>query len=189
MPCLLRHGQVVTFFHELGHGIHDLVSKTAFARFHGPGGTSVDFGELPSQLLENWCFVPSVLKELSQHYSAVSPAYLETWREKKKGEVNPPPETIPDDLIAKISAVYRVNNSLEHLNQILMATFDLKVHQIETAQEIEALDIATLYSELRRQIYPVDMPQSEVEEGWGNGYASFGHLMGEYDAGYYSYTL
>lgn len=60
-PCLLRHDDVVTLFHELGHGIHDMVSKTLYARFHGSGGTVVDFGEATNQMLENWCWDPSQL--------------------------------------------------------------------------------------------------------------------------------
>lgn len=79
-PSLLKHDEVVTLFHELGHGIHDLVGRTTYSRFHG---TSVvrDFVEAPSQMLENWCWTPSQLKSLSNHYSTG--------------------EKIPDDLIEK----------------------------------------------------------------------------------------
>jgi len=58
-------------FHELGHGIHDLVSKTKYGRFHGSAGTVIDFGEAPRQVLEKWFLMPSELKRLSRHYSSL----------------------------------------------------------------------------------------------------------------------
>ena len=63
---------VVTFFHEMGHVFHGLLSRTAFARFHG---TSVarDFVEAPSQMLENWCWEPKVLEMMSSHYEKKVP--------------------------------------------------------------------------------------------------------------------
>merc|ERR1711939_383107 len=65
-PSLLKHDEVTTLFHELGHGIHDLVSRTTYSRFHGTN-TVRDFVEAPSQMLENWCWTPSQLKALSRH--------------------------------------------------------------------------------------------------------------------------
>ena len=71
-PALMRHDDVVTFFHEMGHVFHGLLSRTKFARFHG---TSVarDFVEAPSQMLENWCFEPKVLELMSSHYETKKP--------------------------------------------------------------------------------------------------------------------
>ena len=84
-PSLLKHDEVVTLFHELGHGIHDLVSKTIYSRFHGTS-TVRDFVEAPSQMLENWCWTPSQLKALSHHYSSLSPEYEAAWREQTKDD-------------------------------------------------------------------------------------------------------
>ena len=71
-PALMQHSDVVTFFHEMGHVFHGLLSKTTFARFHG---TSVarDFVEAPSQMLENWCYEPKVLEVMSSHYETGKP--------------------------------------------------------------------------------------------------------------------
>ena len=71
-PALMRHDDVVTFFHEMGHVFHGLLSRTKFSRFHG---TSVagDFVEAPSQMLENWCFEPKVLELMSSHYETKKP--------------------------------------------------------------------------------------------------------------------
>lgn len=71
-PALMRHDDVVTFFHEMGHVFHGLLSKTKYSRFHG---TSVarDFVEAPSQMLENWCWEPKVLEKMSSHYETKQP--------------------------------------------------------------------------------------------------------------------
>jgi metallopeptidase MepB len=79
---------------ELGHGIHNLVSKTRYSRFHGTSGLFFDFVEMPSMMLENWCWIPDVLQELSCHYSKLSPSYLDKWRRDHPGEVMDPPKQI-----------------------------------------------------------------------------------------------
>ena len=68
-------------FHELGHGIHDLVSKTRFARFHSPEGVAPDFGQLPSQLFEQLFWVRSQIKAFSLHYSYLNDAVFRIWQE------------------------------------------------------------------------------------------------------------
>ena len=69
----------VMVFHELGHGIHDLVCKTRFACCHGPEAAPVDFGEAPSQMLENWCWRPEILKKLGRHWSYRDFKSFEAW--------------------------------------------------------------------------------------------------------------
>ncbi|QGA20347.1 hypothetical protein EYB26_008049 [Talaromyces marneffei] len=71
-PCLLHHSDMVTLFHELGHGIHDLVRKTRYSRFHGTM-TVLDFCETPSKMLENWCWLSRPLQSLSHHYETGEP--------------------------------------------------------------------------------------------------------------------
>ena len=71
-PSLLKHDEVVTLFHELGHGIHDLAGRTKYSRFHGTS-TVRDFVEAPSQMLENWCWEPKVLERLTCHHETKQP--------------------------------------------------------------------------------------------------------------------
>jgi metallopeptidase MepB len=173
-------------FHELGHGIHDLVSKTRFARFHGTM-TVIDFGEAPSQMLENWCWTPSTLKSLSRHYSTLSPEYLKSWEEYAKGEPQPP-EKIPDEMIESLIRAKHVNGALHHLRVLQLSMFDMLVHQPESHESIEKMNVSAEYNRLRRQLMMMDGPEALGEgDEWGHGQANIGHIMNEYDAGLYGY--
>lgn len=166
-PSLLKHDEVVTLFHELGHGIHDLAGRCKYSRFHGTS-TVRDFVEAPSQMLENWCWTPGPLKALSSHWETGA--------------------QIPDDLIEKLIATKHVNDALFNLRQLHFGMFDMAVHGPKSHDELEALDPSTLYNQLRSEICGLDGPEKLGEaSGWGNGQATFGHLVGGYDAGYYGY--
>ncbi|KAG6380319.1 hypothetical protein JVT61DRAFT_8428 [Boletus reticuloceps] len=157
-PALMRHDDVTTFFHEMGHVFHGLLSRTRYSRFHGTA-VARDFVEAPSQMLENWCWEPEVLKKMSSHYKTQEP--------------------LSDDLIAKIIKSRYVNVGLFYLRQLFFANFDLAVHN-------NSLDVNTdytkLWNELREKISLVQ--GSEDKPGQG----TFGHIVGGYDAGYYGYT-
>lgn len=166
-PSLLKHDEVVTLFHELGHGIHDLSARTQFSQFHG---TSVvrDFVEAPSQMLENWCWTPLQLKSLSKHYSSG--------------------ERIPDELIDKLIGAKHVNDALLNLRQLHFGIYDMFIHTPKDHEEVMSFKFSELYNELRTQISGIKGPEAlGMKNNWGNGQATFGHLMGGYDAGYYGY--
>ncbi|KAK9457702.1 hypothetical protein V1511DRAFT_494359 [Dipodascopsis uninucleata] len=156
-PSLLKHDEVVTFFHELGHGIHDLVSETKYGRFHGTN-VARDFVEAPSQMLEYWCWQKNELKNLSSHY-------LE------------PSKQIDDDLIDKIIKSKHVNGGLFNLRQLHFALFDMTLHTSDGS-----LDVTDTWNSMRK-----DIALMGQKDDITYGYASFGHLMGGYDAGYYGY--
>ncbi|KAH0537202.1 hypothetical protein FGG08_005980 [Glutinoglossum americanum] len=190
-PSLLKHDEVVTLFHELGHGIHDLVSRTIYSRFHGTN-TVRDFVEAPSQMLENWCWDPSQLKSLSHHYSYLSPEYAESWKanhtEASSAIAGNPPEKMPDALIESVTKTKHVNDALFNLRQLHFGIFDMAVHEPESHSAIESLKISELYNRQRKEITQLDGPEILGQKyDWGNGQATFGHLIGGYDAGYYGY--
>ena len=141
-PSLLKHDEVVTLFHELGHGIHDLAGRTRYARYHGTS-TVRDFVEAPSQMLENWCWTPSQLRSLSNHYESGEP--------------------IPDDLIEKLVSTKHVNDGLFTLRQLHLGLFDMTVHSPKTHEELEQLDVSKLYNELRVQLSQIKGPEAQGE--------------------------
>ncbi|ODQ67795.1 zincin [Nadsonia fulvescens var. elongata DSM 6958] len=165
-PSLLKHEEVTTFFHELGHGIHDLCGKTKYARFHG---TSVarDFVEAPSQMLEYWTWSRDELKALSSHYTSG--------------------ESIPDDLITSLIKSKHINGSLFNLRQLHFAIFDLTLHTISAPSKSEKpqdLKLDDRWNQLRREISLIEGDYPNVVT---RGYSSFGHIMGGYDSAYYGY--
>ncbi|EIN12760.1 metallopeptidase MepB [Punctularia strigosozonata HHB-11173 SS5] len=158
-PALMRHDDVVTFFHEMGHVFHGLLSKTKYARFHG---TSVarDFVEAPSQMLENWCWEPKVLKQMSRHYKTGEP--------------------LSDELIKKIVDSRYVNVGLFYLRQLFFAKFDMKVHM-----DSEPNDYTQLWNSMREQISLVK--GGEPQPGQGTfGHITGGYDAGYYG---YTYSL
>ncbi|EUC54471.1 metallopeptidase MepB [Rhizoctonia solani AG-3 Rhs1AP] len=160
-PALIRHDDVVTFFHEMGHVFHGLLSKTRFARFHG---TSVarDFVEAPSQMLENWCWEPEVLRKMSCHY------------EKK--------EPLSEDLIKRLIDSRYVNAGLSELRQVFFAKYDIKLHTQDAGNSTVEYDYSTLFGKMREEISLVKSADHQT-----HGQAAFSHIMGGYDAGVYSY--
>ncbi|KAL3965387.1 hypothetical protein ACCO45_002391 [Purpureocillium lilacinum] len=166
-PALLKHHEVVTLFHELGHGIHDLAARTRYSYFHG---TSVvdDFVEAPSQMLENWCWTPSVLKSLSRRWDTNAP--------------------IPDDMVERLVKTKNFNSATATLTQLLYGLFDMTIHTPKSHDDIKTMHVGRLWNQLRHDISGIKGPEDQGKGlEWGNRYANIGHYIGGYDAGYYGY--
>ncbi|TRM63928.1 hypothetical protein BD626DRAFT_547704 [Schizophyllum amplum] len=158
-PALMRHDDVVTFFHEMGHVFHGLLSRTKYARFHG---TSVarDFVEAPSQMLENWCWEPRVLEKMSSHYETKKP--------------------LSPELIEKIIKSRYVNVGLFYLRQLFFANFDIKVHMAK-----ESEDHTAMWNNLRESISLVKSGKPCPGQGTF-GHITGGYDAGYYG---YTYSL
>lgn len=188
-PSLLRHDEVVTLFHELGHAIHDLVAKVRYACFHGTE-TAVDFGEAPSQMLEYWCWDPAQLKALSHHYSSLPDEDLASWRDKHGDQQILSPKQIPDHLVDSLVKSKHVNQASAYLIQLCIALFDMTVHQPESHAAIQHMNMSATFNRIRSHVLPLDTPERPGPGyEWGHPQARLTHLMGEYDAGYYAYLL
>eukprot|EP00090_Calanus_glacialis_P007989 TRINITY_DN1635_c0_g1_i1.p1 TRINITY_DN1635_c0_g1~~TRINITY_DN1635_c0_g1_i1.p1 ORF type:complete len:781 (-),score=191.71 TRINITY_DN1635_c0_g1_i1:71-2413(-) len=124
-PALLEHRQVQTFFHEFGHVMHGICSRTNISTFFGTA-TEGDFVEAPSQMLENWVWEEESLKLMSGHFKDGSP--------------------IPTDLLKNLVASKAANEGGKSLRQMFFATYDFMVH---TRGEADTVQLAKeLYKEL-----------------------------------------
>ncbi len=157
-PALLTHDEVVTLFHEFGHGLHHLLTRVDEASVSGIRGVAWDAVELPSQFMENWCYDRATLNGFARHYQTG--------------------ETIPDALLAKLQAGRGYQAGLMTLRQVEFALFDLRLHR-DTADGKAILD--RLHE--ARALVSVFPPPA-----WNRMPNSFGHVFaGGYAAGYYSY--
>ena len=154
-PSLLKHDEVETLFHEFGHVLHNVLTEAKYSAISGTA-TSMDFVEVPSQMLENWVWQPQVLKKISKHYKTGEP--------------------LSDETINKMIAAKHYATGSFYLRQNFLAQIDMRYHL--TKKRIDSTEYWSKYSKkirgipLRKGAYPQ---------------ASFDHIMGGYDAGYYGY--
>ncbi|PWY78784.1 peptidase family M3 [Aspergillus eucalypticola CBS 122712] len=181
--ALLKHHQVVTLFHEMGHGIHDLLARTKYVRFHGYR-LPPDFGEMPSMMLENWCWMKEVLQGLSCHYTTLENSYLVEWH-RQHPNLPHPPKKIPVDLVDRLIKHRYLNRGLYHLYQLSISIFDLQIHSLKTDADISDLDVQKLWYDLREEVESMDF--SECRDGYAFG--TFSHLTAGYDVCYYAYLI
>ncbi|WP_224489009.1 M3 family metallopeptidase [Robertkochia flava] len=157
-PSLLTFNEVTTLFHEFGHALHGMLANTTYPSL---SGTSVywDFVELPSQVLENWCYEKAALELFAKHY--------------KTGEM------IPMEYITKIKESSTFMEGMQTLRQISFGLLDMSWHEKDPANitEVKAHEREVFK---RTDLYP-DRPETCMS-------TAFSHIFqGGYSAGYYSY--
>jgi len=153
-PSLLDHKEVETYFHEFGHVMHGICSQADTSKFFGTH-VERDFVEAPSQMLENWVWQEESLRLMSGHY--------------KDGS------ELPKEMLDKLIQSKKANAGIFNLRQILLASYDQKLHSGE-----RNLDTAAEWSSMHEKMFQVPMiPET-------NFAATFGHLVG-YDGQYYGY--
>ena len=157
-PSLLTFQEVTTLFHEFGHALHGILANTTY---EGLSGTNVfwDFVELPSQIMENWCYEKDALKLFARHYET--------------------DELIPIEYIYKIKKIAHFQQGLQTLRQLGFGFLDLSYHS-NMATEIKNIK-AHESQILKRVQFLKDYPDSCSS-------TAFSHIFqGGYSAGYYSY--
>ena len=157
-PSLLRHDDVVTLFHEMGHAIHHLFSRVKERFVSGIHGVAWDVVEFPSQFLENFAYEKSILKRFAFHYESGEP--------------------MPDELMEKIRKSKNFLAATGMLRQIEFALFDFMLHQ----KLYQGDEVQKLLDSLRERLSLIK-PPSYNRFQWG-----FAHIFaGGYAAGYFSY--
>ena len=159
-PALFTHDEVLTLFHEFGHGLHHLLTRVEDLGVSGINGVEWDAVELPSQFMENFCWEWDVLREMTRHVETGQP--------------------LPRPLFEKMLAAKNFQSGLMMLRQIEFAVFDMRLHyDFDPASGGSAQQ---LLEEVRKQVAVLFPPK------YNRFPNSFGHIFGGgYAAGYYSY--
>ena len=158
-PSLLTFNEVTTLFHEFGHALHGILANTTYPSL---SGTNVywDFVELPSQVLENWCYEKEALELFATHYET--------------GEI------IPMDLVEKIKASATFHEGMQTLRQISFGLLDMSWHGTEAPHKISDVKAHEIQAFKNTSLYP------DVSENCMS--TAFSHIFqGGYSSGYYSY--
>ncbi|KAI7235205.1 hypothetical protein KC330_g4429 [Hortaea werneckii] len=161
----LQHQEVVVLFHELGHGIHDLVAKTEFARFHG-ASTAEDFNEAPSQMLEHWCWHPEILKSLGQLHTAQDEVH------DQENVTNRQERSMADPLIEKLLHSRKIKDAVKILG--MLSTLGMGHPGVSCPAQAcmpEHITVEGLYKYLITQIYASDMFSTVFEQDPRDGNA------------------
>ena len=157
-PALLTHDDVITLFHEFGHGLHHLLTQVEELDVSGTNGVEWDAVELPSQFMENFCWEWNVLRHMTAHVDNGQP--------------------LPRELFDKMLAAKNFQSGLQTLRQIEFALFDMLLH---TSHD-PATDLMALLRQVRAEVAVLQSPE------WSRTAHTFSHIFGGgYAAGYYSY--
>jgi oligopeptidase A len=162
-PPTFSHDDVLTLFHETGHGLHHLLTRTDELAVSGINGVEWDAVELPSQFMENFCWEWDVLSMMTAHVDTSEP--------------------LPRALYDKMIAARNFQSGMQTVRQIELALFDLLLHSDATgAGDVPISQVLALLAEVRREIAVLFPPP------WHRFPHSFSHIFaGGYAAGYYSY--
>ena len=157
-PALLTHDEVITLFHEFGHGLHHLLTRVDEISVSGISGVEWDAVELPSQFMENFCWEWPIVQAMSAHVDSG--------------------DSIPRELFDKMLAARNFQSGLQTLRQIEFSLFDMRIHR-DWHAEMEVMDVL---NEVRDEVAVLDAPEFNRFPN------SFSHIFaGGYAAGYYSY--
>ncbi len=158
-PALFTHDEVITLFHEFGHGLHQLLTEVEELGVSGINGVEWDAVELPSQFMENYCWEWEVLKHMTRHVDTG--------------------HALPRELFDKMIAARNFQAGMRIVRQLEFGLFDMRLHDgFDAAKD----DLLALVNEVRNAVAVVKYP------AFNRSPHAFGHIFGGgYAAGYYSY--
>jgi len=157
---LLTHNEVTTLFHEFGHGLHHMLTQIEAADVSGISGVPWDVVELPSQLLENWCWQEESIPLISSHFETG--------------------ESLPKTLLDKMLAAKYFQGGMAMMRQLEFSIFDFQLHR--DFSEADQTDVLALINTIRKKV------SVKVPPDYTRFSHAFSHIFsGGYAAGYYSY--
>ena len=159
-PALLSHDEVVTLFHEFGHGLHHMMTQIDVAPVSGINGVAWDAVELPSQFMENFCWQQESLALISGHYQTA--------------------ELLPESMLQKLLNARNFQAAMMMVRQVEFALFDFRLHLMFDPDQKD--QVQSTIEAVREEVAVVQQPK---EHAFQHG---FSHIFGGgYAAGYYSY--
>jgi oligopeptidase A len=159
-PALFTHDEVITLFHEFGHGLHHMLTQVDYTPVSGISGVAWDAVELPSQFMENWCWEREALDLFSGHFETG--------------------DKIPGELYDRMQAAKNFQSAMQMVRQLEFAIFDLRIHRDYHGER--GACIHDTLNDVRKHVAVVQPPAFNRFEN------AFTHIFGGgYAAGYYSY--
>lgn len=159
-PALLTHDEVVTLFHEFGHGLHHLLTRVDRPSVAGINGVAWDAVELPSQFMENWCWEADALDLIARHYRTSEP--------------------LERALLGRLRSARNFQSGMQMLRQIEFATFDFRLHM--EYEPAAGRSVQAILDDVRQEVAVLQPP------AFNRFQHSFSHIFaGGYAASYYGY--
>jgi oligopeptidase A len=159
-PALFTHDEVITLFHEFGHGLHHMLTSVDHVGVSGINGVAWDAVELPSQFMENWCWEKEALSLLARHYQTG--------------------KNIPDELYNKMYAAKNFQAGMQMVRQLEFALFDFRLHH--EYEPAKGARVQQILDEVRQEVAVIKpAAYNRFQHGFTHIFA------GGYAAGYYSY--
>jgi oligopeptidase A len=157
-PSLLTHDEVTTLFHEFGHGLHHMLTRVDYPSVAGINGVPWDAVELPSQIMENWCWEDTVIEMISGHYETGEP--------------------LPAEMIGRLKAAKNFQAGMLLLRQLEFALFDMAIHHGTVS-----VNVQQVLDDIRKEIAAfIPPPFNRFQNSFSHIFA------GGYASGYYSYS-
>jgi oligopeptidase A len=158
--ALFTHDEVITLFHEFGHGLHHMLTRVDHPEIAGINGVEWDAVELPSQFMENWCWEREALDLFARHHETGEP--------------------MPEDLFQRLQGTRHFQTALQLMRQVEFALFDMRLHAASAPKATS--EIQALLDAVRDEVAVVRPPAfNRFQHGFTHIFA------GGYAAGYYSY--
>ncbi len=190
-PTLLSLNEIRKLFHEIGHLIHALCTE---AKYASSAFVDRDFVEAPSLMFEQFFWQEQCIRDVSCHYSHLSPALKDVWRaglpEHQRESAEELPVQLDSDAVRALAKTNHSKNVRDQLKELFFASFDMAVHTPASRDVLEKTNLTELFNKMRVQTMNLHGGEA-IGDGWewGRGETVFRNIINGYDAGYYSYIL